>query len=176
MSQNQGKQFEKDFQDSVPSHVFCKRFKDNAASFSGGAGTRFTSTNECDFMLYDRGRLYFLELKSTLSSLTYWRKDFKSKNVNIKKNQIEGLLEARGYGIVSGFLFNFRNTEENETFFVDIREFVAYTSLPFLKKSINRGDVLEMNPIRIESRKLRVNHGYDIEGFLLDTVEKFDVL
>lgn len=167
-----GKRFENAFKNSInENHVLIKRLNDNAASFGGSTNTRFTSTNECDFLLFENNTriLYGLELKTTLGSLTYWRKDFEDKNkkqsFQIKKNQILGLKKFSKYsGGVFGFVINFRKTPENRTFFVSIIDFLNYTDT-LKKKSINVHDVLKMNPIEIENRLLRTNYWYNIEKF-----------
>ena len=70
---------------------------------------------------------------------------------------------------VFGFIINFRG-EENKTYFVDIKEFLKYTSPPFTKKSISKSDVLNMNPIEIDSELLRTNYRYNIEKFFKETL------
>lgn len=160
---------------SVKKVPYCwyKRLNDNAASWSGGNNTRFTSTNECDFLMFNNHTrtLYALELKSTQGSLTFWREDFEEKGKKqsfvIKKNQIKGLTDWSKYVMVCGFLFNFRNLN-NDTYFVMIDDFLEYTN-KLNKKSINIKDVEQMNPIRLNCTKLRTNYTYDIEGFLQET-------
>ena len=172
--QNEGKIFEKSFVASIPDYCWHKRLNDNAASWGNGTQTRFTSTNECDFLLYDCNTrtLSALELKTTSGSLTYWREDFeekdgKKKNYQIKKNQILGLQKWSKYLMNCGFVLNFRN-KDNRTFFVMIDEFLDYTST-LNKKSINMDDVLKMSPIEIENKLLRTNYRYNIDNFLLET-------
>lgn len=167
---NEGKIFEQCFQKSIPDNILVKRFNDNAASFGGSVNTRFSSTNECDYELFDpeSRTLYFLELKSSLGSLTFWRDDFDKGTFQIKKNQILGLQKFNKYeNVVCGLIVNFRNTESNDTFFIYIDDFVNYTK-ELNKKSININDVKQMNPINIECIKKRTNYSYNIE----DLIEK----
>lgn len=109
-----------------------------------------------------------LELKSTQSSFTFWRKDFdekgKTNTYNIKKNQILGLEKWSKYSMNCGFIFNFRN-KDNRTFYVTITEFLNYTS-SLNKKSININDVLRMNPTELESTLLRTHYRYNLDKFL----------
>ncbi len=165
IGQNVGKLFEQDFKQSIPDHCWYKRLNDNASSFAGGKNTRFTSTNECDYLMFDDNTrtLYALELKSTQGSLTFWREDFKNKSFNIKKNQIQGLQKWSCHCMVCGLIFNFRKQEK--TFFVMIDKFLNYTS-SLSKKSININDVLHMQPIEIFGKKKRTRFSYDIEQFL----------
>ena len=170
---NVGKIFEDSFRESIPEHCWYKRLNDNAASFANGNNTRFTSTNECDYLLFDDNTrtLFACELKSTQGSLTYWRKDFeekgKRKTFAIKKNQLLGLQRWSSHNIVCGIIFNFRH-KLNRTFFVMIDDFIDYTS-SLSKKSINYDDVLKMNPIEIESELKRTRYKYNIEKFLQES-------
>jgi penicillin-binding protein-related factor A (putative recombinase) len=104
--------------------------------------------------------------------LTFWRKDFETSGVKqsfqIRKCQILGLQRWSEHKGVFGFIFNFRNND-NQTFFVDIKDFIKYTST-LSKKSVNISDIEKMNPIKIHSRLLRTNYRYDIETFLQETV------
>lgn len=170
VKQNEGKRFENSFIKSVPDYCWHKRLNDNAASWGNGTQTRFTSTNECDFLLFDCNTrtLSALELKTTSSSLTYWREDFENDgnkhSFQIKRNQILGLQKWSKYLINCGFILNFRN-KQNRTFFVSIDAFLDYTST-LNKKSINMDDVLKMNPVEIESKLMRTNFKYNIDNFL----------
>jgi penicillin-binding protein-related factor A (putative recombinase) len=169
---NEGKRFEDSFSASIPDYVLVKRLNDNAAGWSGGANTRFTSTNESDFICFDTNRriFYGFELKSTQgTSFSFWREDFeiedKKQTFQIKKNQILGLQKWSKFPfVVCGFIFNFRS-EDNSTYFVSIQNFISYTR-EIEKKSINKADILSMDAIEIESRLLKTNYRYDIGKFL----------
>ena len=169
IAKNPGKLFEDDFKASL-GDLWYKRLNDNASSWAGGNNTRFTSTNECDYLLFDdeSRTLYACELKSTQSTLTYWREDFEDKtkkqSFNIKKNQILGLQKWSQYCMVCGFIFNFRN-KDNRTYFVTIDDFLDYTN-ELDKKSINIDDILQTNPIEIGCEKKRTRYRYNIEKFI----------
>lgn len=171
---NEGKRFEDAFIKSVPNHVLVKRLNDNASAWNGGNKTRFSSNNECDYILFDdeTRTFYGLELKTTQEkSLTFWREDFEEENkkqvFQIRKCQILGLKKWSEHFGVFGFVINFRN-ESNRTFFIMIEDFLEYTST-LSKKSINIDDVLKMNPIEIKNQKIRTNYHYDISTFLKET-------
>lgn len=174
IAQNEGKKFESAFVKSIPDHVLVKRLNDNASAWSGGDNTRFASSNECDFILFDDNTrtLYCIELKSTKEkSLTYWREDFEDKNkkqtFQIRKCQIQGLTKWSKHKGVFGFIINFRGCS-NRTFFIYVEEFLKYTStLP--KKSISFDDVLKMKPVEIKNHIIRTNYKYDVEDFLNQT-------
>lgn len=181
MAKNEGKKFEDCFIKSIDqSHVLVKRLNDNAASFGQSSSTRFASTNECDFLLYENKTrtFYGLELKSTShNSLTFWRQDFeeyddkgklKKKTYMIRKCQIEGLKKwSDNYNGVFGLVINFREIK-NQTFFIYIDEFLKYTN-ELNKKSINYEDVLKMNPIKIDNELIRTNYRYYTEKFFKET-------
>ena len=179
IAKNEGKRFEDAFVKSIPDYVLVKRLNDNASSWSGGANTRFTSKNECDYILFDdhTRTFYGLEMKSTKhNSLTFWREDFEDKNkkqaFQIRKCQIQGLEKWSKHSGVFGFIINFRENE-NKTYFVDIGSFLDYTS-SLSKKSINRDDILKMSPIEIENDLMRTNYHYNVEKFLNETARSFN--
>ena len=67
---NPGKNFEKDFVDSIPDRCDITRLKD-AGGWSNATNMRFTIKNPCDFVIYshahdniEQNYLYKLELKS----------------------------------------------------------------------------------------------------------------
>lgn len=168
-----GKLFESDFSKSIPEYCWFKRLNDNAASWSGGENTRFTSNNECDYLMFDdmTRTMYALEMKSTQGTLTFWREDFEDKTKKqsfmIKKNQIKGLHKWSKHLMNCGFIFNLRN-KDNRTYFIMIDEFLDYTNT-IDKKSINEDDILQMNPIIIQNEKKRTRYKYNIELFLEET-------
>ena len=173
-AQSEGKRFENAFIKSVPDYVLVKRLNDNASAWSGGNNTRFSSNNECDYIMFDgRTRTFYgLELKTTKEkSLTFWREDFEDKTkkqaFQIRKCQIQGLEKWSKHFGVFGFIINFRSLE-NKTYFVMIDEFLDYTST-LSKKYINIDDILKMNPIEIDHTLIRTNYKYNVEKFLKET-------
>ena len=169
---NAGKKFEDCFCNSVPEHVLVKRLNDNASAWSGGTNTRFSSNNQCDYILFESQKRKFLalELKTTKHNrLSYWRKDFEDKTKKqtfmIRKCQILGLEAWSKFdNTICGFVINFSSIN-NDTFFVYINEFLKYTN-SLDKKSINYDDVLNMNPIKIGNHLLRTNYRYNVDNFL----------
>ena len=107
-AQSEGKRFENAFIKSVPDYVLVKRLNDNASAWSGGNNTRFSSNNECDYIMFDgRTRTFYgLELKTTKEkSLTFWREDFEDKTkkqtFQIRKCQIQGLEKwSKHFGVL----------------------------------------------------------------------------
>ena len=75
------------------------------------------------------------------------------------KSQVKNLERASRYGIISGFLLNFRGTVH--TYFLPIGDFISFASSTE-KKSINENDVLALGALRIPSVKRKVYYDYDI--------------
>lgn len=158
IAKNQGKLFEEDIKSSVPKTCWIYRLRDNASSFSGGSQTRFTSSNICDYIVYDdlTKTLFLLELKSTKNT---------SISLNmIRKNQIEGLSKAGKHNLVAGLIFNYRN-ENNDTFFMNINNFINMIN-NIGKKSFNVKDLQNYNAIRIDCHKKRTRYQYDINKMI----------
>lgn len=79
--------------------------------------------NKYDCLLYYKDHLFPIEMKSTKS------KSISFSESIIKQHQIDNLLEASKYdGVISGFLFNFREPD-NVAYFVDIHSFIKYKNI-----------------------------------------------
>lgn len=157
-----GKQFEQAFQSSADSDKhFIYRFKDSAASFGQGQGTRFTPSNICDYLLLDNDSrtMYLLELKSVKgSSLPF---------SNIRQNQIKELTKASKYNIICGFVVNFRE-RDNTTLFLNIKDFNSAME-SWEKKSMNMQDIIDNGGIEIKNKKMRTRYKYDLIDFIGQT-------
>jgi penicillin-binding protein-related factor A (putative recombinase) len=76
--------------------------------------------NKYDSLMYYNDHLFTIEMKSTKS------KSISFSESIIKQHQIDNLVEAANFdGVISGFLFNFREPE-NKSYFVSIQDFVTY--------------------------------------------------
>ncbi len=82
----------------------------------------------------------------------------------IRQTQIDGLLEASKHNLVAGFIFNFRNSQNN-TFFMLINDFVEMMN-EINKKSFNIKDLENHNTVRIESVKKRTRYTYNIQRLI----------
>jgi len=152
---NQGKQFEQDFKKSIPADTYYLRLHDSSIGFDIENSTqRFALKSPFDCILYRQGRLYCLELKSTLFSAI----SHAGSNPIIKEHQVQELIKAAGYGAIAGFILNFRKTEH--TYFLPIAQF-EFLRQTLKKKSINEKD-LQDYAVLIPQRKLRVNYRYDL--------------
>jgi recombination protein U len=154
---NVGKQFEKDWKDSIPESVFYYRFKDGTAAWGGTQeNTRFQHQNISDCMLFHNSKLYILELK------TVQGKSFSFANV--RQNQLTEMQKASQFlGITAGFVINFRDLEK--TIFIDVNEFVDIMNRSD-KKSFNQKDLEFHNYSTIKSLKLKVHYRYKVDDFL----------
>lgn len=158
IAQNEGKKFENDVKSSVPDTCWIYRLRDNASSFANGTNTRFTSSNICDYILFDdiTRTLFLIECKST--------KGTSVPLTMIRDSQIKGLQEASKHDLVTGILVNFRN-ENNDTFFILINEFVDMMD-SINKKSFNIKDLESIGATRIKSAKKRTRYKYDIQDMI----------
>ena len=170
---NTGKIFEQEIHEAVKKYnkehcdvVYYHRVKDPASSFGGGGGnTRFSMKNEYDLILYKYPIFFALELKSNGgTSFSFSRNDKLEKGKDIKHSQISSLMEAGSYyGTVAGLILNFRKYEE--TYFVRISDFYRFQN-ETEKKSINRDDVLKLNPIVIPQTIKKVKYDFDMSSIL----------
>lgn len=170
---NTGKIFEQEIHEAVKKYnkehgdvVYYHRVKDPASSFGGGGGnTRFSMKNEYDLILYKYPIFFALELKSNGgTSFSFSRNDKLEKGKDIKYSQTSSLIEADSYyGTVAGLILNFRKYEE--TYFVRISDFYRFQS-ETEKKSINRDDVLKLNPILIPQTLKKVKYDFDMSSIL----------
>lgn len=138
----------------MPDTCWIYRLRDNASSFANGQNTRFTSSNICDYILFDdiTKTLFLVECKST--------KGTSLPLTMIRENQIIGLKEASQHNLVAGILINFRN-ENNDTFFMLIEEYLELIN-EIHKKSFNISDLEKAGITRIQSERKRTRYRYNI--------------
>lgn len=158
IAKNQGKLFEQDFQKSIPSTCWIYRLRDNASSFANGNVTRFTSSNICDYLLFDdiSKTLFLIECKSTQGTSVPLSM--------VRDNQIKGLLNASKHNLIAGFLINFRNSNNN-TYFISIENYMKMLN-NINKKSFNIKDLTVNGAIEINSTKKRTRYTYDIKKMI----------
>lgn len=158
---NSGKIFEDEFRDSIDrSVIYYQRIKDPAASFGKDSSkTRFSIKNPYDSYAYRYPYFFALELKTTKTkSIAFSTTDNKSQ---IKKCQIDGLTEAATFkGIISGFVFNFR--EYDLTYYLNISDFNRFVNSTE-KKSINIDDVVCFGGILIPQNIKRTKYIYNMD-------------
>lgn len=166
---NVGKIFEQEFKESITKYnkendsLYLLRLTDSATGFGqDSSAVRFSARSPYDFLLHQKdGKTFALELKSCAgNSITF---SFLENSKMVKYHQIINLEKAEKYGIIAGFLLNFRKFEE--TYFWDISSFLEFTQ-DLTKKSFNRDDVKNNNGILIPQQKKKVKFTYDIQSLL----------
>lgn len=171
---NEGKQFEKDWKDSVNrTGHFYYRLKDSAQSFGNPEqnGLRFSLKNPFDCFIFANRWLFALELKSTKnSSMNFYRKDFvetgKNQTFMIKEHQIRGLSDTLKFpDIIAGLILNFRSSEC--TYFWNIKDFLSFSDNTD-KKSFNESDIMQNNGYVIHQNKKIKHYTYDVKTFIND--------
>lgn len=168
---NVGKQFEKDFRDSIPSYCYAHRLRDSAQSYDNSENTSFSWDNECDFFIWDSNQhlFYAIECKTTKgkSMSVQMNKDDKSKKM-IKYNQIESLTKISKFdGAIAGFFLNFRDEKNNmeRTYFLSITDFNRMMK-EINKVSFNELDIVLYHGVKISGVKKRVHYRWNIDEFL----------
>ena len=142
---NAGKQFEKDFRASVLDDQFYLRLKD-AGGWSKSSDLRFTPSQLCDCLLFTRGTLYLLELKSHTG---------KSIPASCLK-QTDSLAQIDNVDAYPAFVCNFR--DYSETYLIGA--YYVQQELT-VRKSLSLETCRELGTL-IPQRKLRVHWRYDL--------------
>lgn len=171
---NQGKIFESQWQKSVPDYALLCRLPDSAQSFGNSSNLRFSRKNPFDFILWDSKcrLLYALELKTVKGkSITFERTN--DDNGDIHYHQIKGLEEWDSYeNTICGFVIEFRELEK--TIFIKVSDFNKLIE-SLSKKSFNFNDLVKfgIEYILIDQKKARKRYTYNIDGFLLKSLDNF---
>lgn len=160
-----GKQFEQDFQKSIPFDTYWYRLRDCPSGWTAGEPTsmsppgakplrRFTPRNGYDLFLFGNNTLFTLELKTT--------KGPRFPLSNMSDLQETELARSHGYaGVVSGLVVNYRELER--TFFLPITAVWAVRLEGV--KSINIA-AAEAYGVEIPQRKKLVHYRYDVEHMM----------
>jgi hypothetical protein len=169
MSSSPGKDFEKDFRDSIPVRCDVTRLKD-AGGWSNATNMRFTSSNPCDMIIFSEAKeqgvsatMYKLELKSLeKKSLPYGNIKSKNEKRSALENSIKFtkvLVESENKGVWAGFVVNFRAT--NQTYRV-----LASDVLDHLENA-DRASIpiawFEEHGTLIKQTLKKVHYRYDLE-------------
>ena len=168
---SKGKQFEKDFSDSLPSYCYVHRLRDSAQSFNNNKDMSFAWNNECDFFVWDtKHRLFYaIECKSTkFKSLSVQLDKGDKSSKMIKFHQIESLTKISKYdNTKAGFFINFRDeTNDTErTYFINIVDFNNMMT-NINKASFNEMDIILNHGVKIDGKRKRIYFSWDINKFL----------
>lgn len=157
---SEGKSFEHSFKHSVERQgIWIFRINDTFVKAKEYDSKAFVPQQACDFILHKDEFLYMLELKTTEKKYITIQKDTAGM---IKKHQYEQLYKRQGEKEIGGFVLQFqRDTEEQTTYFLDIKDFMRFLNESG-KKSINRLDVVQYGGILIEQAKYRNQWCYNI--------------
>jgi len=177
---NAGKIFEKNVKDSVDEEkIYFYRLRDSPSSFNindknknNKNPVRFSPSNDYDFILFQDGHFFAIELKSTQSTSISIGSNIDDKTTwkgkSIKFNQVKGLLKANKHNLIhAGFLLNFRQFDK--TFWLDISEFEKFCRSTS-KVSINMADVVRHGGILVDQTLKKVNYRYDIQKMINDVI------
>lgn len=187
MAKSEGKQFEEQLIDSCESlGIFHDRIKDvfipNNIRELLAKHKLFmpTSKNKYDFYLFDNGHLFALELKS-INAKSISIKDPKI----IKPHQVESLEKASKHEkVIAGFIINFRATDDNETYFVPIQDYLKYRDIAMngkehtYKSKVNASSlpvgICKEIGIEIKNFKKKVNYHYHVKDFTSEAIKQYE--
>ena len=174
---NKGKVFEQEWRKSAEKQeLLIVRLTDSDMSFHPNkeSRSRFTVEQPCDYIMYYKGHIFFLELKSTCyKSITFQRE--KEDSSQIKLHQINSLVNLAQFdGAKAGFIFNFRDEREGhpyseDTYYMSIEDFSNFYANTD-KKSINKLDIVQNGGIIISAHQKRKLYEYDIKGMLTNII------
>lgn len=151
MKINRGKDFENVIREgfnNVP-NTSVDRLYDTMSGYKGNA-------NICDFIVYHRPTLYYLECKSCYGNTLPW--------ANITQNQWNGLLKkSKISGVIAGYIIWF--IEHNETIFLPAQD-AEQLKTEFGHKSFNITKWDYGDWYHFKGRKKRIMFEYDMADFL----------
>lgn len=172
---NHGKRFEQDFQKSAEQVMDYTRFNDPGSSFNihcqgcEKKQTRFAPRHTCDAVGYSFPLIFYFELKSVKG------KSIPNKNI-VKSEKDKRLVKlakkAARFGVIAVIVVNFRE-EGNQTYAISAKAALGHIETE-TRKSIPL-EYFQEHGIRIESRKKRVRYGYDIDRFLKEVKNVFNI-
>lgn len=174
---NKGKIFENDLKDSAKEQeLFILRIHDTSLSWIKEKQAAFTPKNPCDFLIYRKPYLFFIEAKSTKSvSMGFEIDPLAGDNAMIKAHQIKSLTEmCKIDGIFCGLVLNFRdeeNLDNNITYYLPIENFNEFVN-ETTKKSINKLDVATHEAVKVKQQRKRTHFRYDINQMLDDIIKR----
>ena len=173
----EGKKFESDIETSAKEQgIYYMRIRDVNLPPDVRMRVKLPQ-NKFDNLLFYKGHLFPLELKSTKA------KSISFSESIIKQHQLDSLKEAAGYeGVIAGLLFNFRECD-NKTFFVHINDFLTYKNIAeneldhtyeskVNKSSIPIGICEEIGK-PVTNLKKKINYRHYINKLLDELIDKY---
>ena len=135
-------------------NIWNYRLRDSSGSWSNSNGSRFTPKNICDYIAYNNGGLYLLELKSHKgTSLPY---------TAISDYQLKGLSNIDYPGIKAYFIINMRDKEK--TYAIEAQKIKKYIETSE-RKSIPIS-FMDDEGVEIKGIKRRTRFEYDVGELL----------
>ena len=172
----EGKQFEESLETSCNEQgIFALRIRDvNPMAIKKGQSV---PKNKYDFILYHKGYLFPVELKSTKA------KSFGYGEDKIKQYQLESLKKASLFkGVIPGLIINFREPE-NVAYFIHINDFlkckeISEKGLPHtysnkLNKSSISIKTCEEVGIELKSALKKKYHRFYLNQLLDELIDKY---
>ena len=173
---NPGKNLESDIETScTEQNIFSLRIRDvNPMAIKKGQSV---PKNKYDFILYHKGYLFPVELKSTKA------KSFSYAESTIKQYQLDSLKKAGLFkGVIPGLIINFREPE-NVAYFIHINDFLkckeiseqglSHTYINKLNKSSISIKTCEEIGFPINNIKKKVKYRYYINQLIDNLIEKY---
>ena len=159
---NNGKRFENNFRDSLPSDYWFYRLRDSAASFYGGNDNlRFANTNIADNLVFNGKTLFINELKAHAG---------KSIPLNcIRENQAKMMSKASVYDNIKCTLFVFFYSV-GRCFALDIKDFMEFLENTD-RKSIPIA-YFEEKAVEISVIEKKVNFRYELYDYFSNKKEE----
>lgn len=158
MSVNRGKQFESVIRKQFEESDFCiDRIQDTMSGFAGAA-------NICDFMVYNKPYLMYLECKTTHNA--------SFPLTNLSQKQFDGMdSKVIHEGVIAGVMIWF--IDYNITMFVPIQQIVKLKGRGCKSISVKRLQELDDNYVTLNGYKKSnaVFFKYDLEQFWDDVVK-----
>lgn len=176
---NAGKKFEQLWKQSAEKQgLFILRLNDSDMSFNPNKElrSRFTLKSPCDFIMFNDGHLYMLEMKSTHSKSISFQRELDNGGM-IKLHQISSLSNAGLHERVeAGFVINFRNETEGEsysedTYYWPIEAFNDYF-VSNDRKSAKPIDIVQHGGIIVSQEQRRKLYDYDVKKMLEDIIKE----
>lgn len=176
---NAGKKFEQLWKQSAEKQgLFILRLNDSDMSFNPNKElrSRFTLKSPCDFIMFNDGYLYMLEMKSTHSKSISFQREPNDGGM-IKLHQISSLSNAGLHERVeAGFVINFRNETESEpysedTYYWPIEAFNDYF-VSNDRKSAKPIDIVQNGGIIVSQEQRRKLYDYDVKKMLEDIIKE----
>ena len=149
-----GKRLEQNIKSSATHQsIFNYRLRDNAGGFNQTTNLRFTSSNMCDYFLFNKGKLLCLEAKSHKGQ-SLPLSCIRDKQISMMKDAV------LSDGVYAGIFVLF--TDYDLSYYLPIQKVVE-----FIRKEERKSipiKYFEEEGIEVKNSIKKVNHSFDIDG------------